>query len=469
MSYPLTDGLIDTLRYGSYLIASRLTIFRRGKRLTTVVLPTSKVQITMDRNSTYRSEGTITLEIIPTVPPPAYLPITPKGILAPFGNEVFVETKIESVTAAVSKYVPLGLFTIATTTVNDTGVDLSVTLKVYTRAWLISQRLFRTAYTVPAATGTLAGELQHLLSTAWNTTNSPLTFSGISKTGAQLKVPGQSFTQGNSPWTAALQMALSVGYEVWITTSTIVRPTTTEPPASIKPIVMARRVPTGYLGKITVTGTIKTIVTWEPTKSMGNPKPVWFFTTTATLVYGSGTGSGSSALYGDQYTTPVGTQVQLTTTGVYNEVVITGASQTTATGATTVTGTASVNTEPVIAVAATATPTQEMSINTSAIGVRPEFVTTSYITTTTGARQAAVSQLAQSLSDAWQITITTAPNPAIRIDDVISVTRPRLGLRTATVIVDTITHLISFATLMTITGRVIRNTTTKWKPSKGYA
>ena len=459
MSYPMTSAFTDMLRYGTFLVDARLTVFKKGKRVTTIILPVSTIRITMDRNSTFRCQGTIAVEVVPTVPPPPYLPVTPAGLLSPMENEIYVETRLLSKTTNADRYVPLGLFSIDTTKTDDTGVDLLVTVHVYTRAWRIGQNLFQKAYTVPAATGTLAGELEHLLTLAWDTPTAPLTFGGIMKTGATLKVPAQSFTQGTSPWTAAQQLALSVGYEVWITSATIVRPTTTAPPTSIKPIVMARRVPTGFLGHITVTGVTKTITTWLPTKSAGVQQPSWFFTTTKTLVYGSGTGQGDSALYGDQYTVPVGTQIQMTTTGVYNQVIMTGASPATAPGATNATGTAAANTKPIVAVATT--PKAETT------RVRPEFVSTSYITSVTGARQAAISHLAQSLADAWQVTVTTAPNPTLRINDIISITRPRLGLNQAIAIVDTITHTVSFSTLTTITGRIIKNNTTRWSVPKG--
>ncbi len=481
MSFPLTTGLIDTLRFGSYLIEARLTVFRKGKRITTLVFPVSTVKITMNRNSSYRTQGHITMELQPTVPPPVnaqglnQIPLTPRSVTSPFGNEVYVETRITSLTQSTFSWIPLGLFSIATTTVDDTGTDLVQTFQVYTRAWVIGQRLLKKAYQVPSSGGggTLAGELKNLLTMAWGTTTSPLTFSGITRLGANLKVPIQTFTQGTSPWTAAQQMALSVGYEIWITTATIVRTNTTTPPLSIHPIVMARPVPMGFLGWITLTTTTKVFE-----GSMGHAQPVWWFTTTKTLVYGSGTGQGSSALYGDQYTVPVGTQIQLNRTGVYNTVVLTGASTSTAPGATHIgpftvttvttktTGTAAVRTEPIIATAKTATSNSAMNVNTSAVGELPKFVTTSMIASAAGAQQAAISDLAQSLSDAWIVTVTTSPNPALRVNDVVSVTRPRLGLQTCTMIVDTITHTISFATLTTVTGRVIRNNTTQWKPPK---
>lgn len=409
----ITVNFIDSLRYGALLVEATCTVYRQGVA-TRFVVPVSSATFLVTRNAQVRRSGSLTAVIPSYIPPTPLLPNNPSSVLAPFGNEIKVRTRILSVTTQklTTKWVPLGLYQIATTTVDDTNTDLSVTLELYDRSWLIAQRLWKAPYNVPAVTGNFVTEIQHLIKTVWWTTP-PLKFQITPTT---QKVPKATFTAGSNPWTAAQQLAAAVGYELFFNATGVV---------------------VGY-----------------PVPTPQNLPVVWNFASTPDLVFGSGTGTGSTALFGSAYSTPTEVRVQMTRTAIYNDIIVTGTSTQVATGATTTTGNAYTNTQPVLGEAETLNPNSPMYVK-GPVGDIPEFVSSNFITKSTQAVLAANTYLKQSLSDAWQVYLTCAPNPIFDIDDVITITRPRLGLTNVRVVIDTISHKLTYATLTEITGRVV--------------
>ncbi len=410
-----TAGFVDTLRYGATLVASRLTVYSGGAP-TTTTLPVSALAVTVDRNSEFRRQGTITMQVVPSIPPPPILPVAPSSLLAPFGNEVFIEIGIASLptggkTAEIQQWVPLGLFAIATTTVQDTVNDLALTLAVYDRSWVISQRAFLQPYNFPATpSGNFVAEIMALLNQVWGPRPPALTYNIVP---TDATVPVASYGQGSDPWQAALDMANAVGYELFFDVNGVV---------------------TGY-----------------PIPDPATQPIFWNFTDQETAIFGAGgagSGGGSAQLFGSPYSTPVATTITMTRDGIYNDVFVTG------TGTSNAPYTASGNSQPVLASAGDTNPSSPTYVD-GGMGDIPQFVSTNLPTSTAQAQEMANNDLQAALAAAWQISIDIPPNPIFDVDQKVSITRPRVGLNNIFVVIDTVSFNVSYADTCTITGRVV--------------
>lgn len=400
----LTASLIDALRYGSTLVEARLTIYQDGNP-TEFTVPVSAASITIDRNSAQRRQGTITVEVIPSVPPPPLLPTSPASLLAPFGNELYLETGINTPGQPINWY-PSGLFSIATVTVDDSTVNLVVTVEVYDRSFVISQRAFKAPYNFPATpSGNFVAEMQTLLDQVWG--DRPALTYNITPTDAV--VPVASYNQGSDPWQAALDMATAVGYELFFDANGVV---------------------TGY-----------------PVPDPSTQPVIWNFTDDPTAIFGL-PGTGSAALEGSPYSTPVEVQMQMTRQGIYNDVFVTG------TGTSNAPQSNTGSSQPVLAEAADTNPQSSTYIN-GPLGDIPQFVSSNFPVTSAQAATTAASDLQVALSSAWTITISAPPNPIFDVDQVVTVTRPRIGIQNLKMVIDTVTLVIRYADLLQVTGRIV--------------
>ena len=417
-----TAAFIDTLRFGTYLVEARMTVYQNGLS-TSIIVPISTAQITVDRNSANRRQGSITAEFIPSVPPPANMPTDPTSLLAPFGTEIFLEFGVVTtaavvdqatqaiITPAVISWTPIGLLDIATTTVDDTTVDLTVTLDVYDRSWVISQRSFLQPYNIPATpSGLFEAEIQQLLNLVWNeSNNAPGLIFNIAQTDPPTLVPGASYNQGDDPWDACQDMASACGYELFFDVNGVV---------------------TGY----PIPDPTTTPITWN-------------FNDDPTVIYGD-PGTGSAALFGGVYSTPVECQNQMTRDGISNDFYVAG------TGSQTAPGSASGYEVPALARASDTNPRSATYIY-GGVGDVPTFTSSNLVLTNAQALAMAQNLLQNSISASWQITVTYPPNPIFDIDDCVTVTRPRMGLNNVKMVIDTITHSVNYADLSQITGRVV--------------
>lgn len=412
-----SSALTNVLRFGAVLVQARITILSNGVPVTTEYVPVSTMTVTVDRNSAQRRTGTITVEAVPSVPPPAMLPTNPQSMLAPFGNEVYIETGIATMPpgstteAKVAQWIPMGLFSIATSQVVDTGVDCVVSLSIYDRSWVISQRKLLTPYTFPATkSGEFAGEIQKLLNQVWDNPANPLQYNIVPTTAT---VPQASYNQGSDPWQAALDMAASVGYELFFNAYGV--------------------------------------VTALPIPVPADQPVTWRFTDNETAIYGlggSGSGGGSSVLFGSPYSTPVDVTVTMTRDGIYNDVIVTG------TGTSNTPTAAGGTGQPVLASASDNNPLSATYVN-GPVGNIPEFVSTNLTTSSSQAQDMANNDLQAALSAAWQVTITFPPGAVfLDIDDIVEISRPRIGLQ-QNVVIDTLEYQISYADTCKLTGRVV--------------
>lgn len=393
-------GFIDALRWGSSLVKTRLTVYQHGNP-TTYVVPVSTCDITVDRSAANRRTGSITVELVPTVPPAPEMPVSLDSALAPFGNEIFIELSMD--TAGGDNWVPVGLFDIATAQVTDSAADVTVTLGVYDRSWVIAQRHFVNPYNVPAAGGNFADEIVALLNQVWGA-SPPLTFNIVPTTAT---VPTASYNQGTDPWQTALDMAAAAGYELFFDTNgTVVG----------RPIPDPRQQPA-----------------------------VW--------VFGPDTVSASgllapSPIGNTPFTTPTGMVSTMTRDQIFNHVIVTG------TGTQNAAGSASGSTAPVTGSASDSNPNSSTYVS-GPMGDIPEFVQTPLATTTAVAQAMATNDLAAALSNAWTLQVSAPLHPLFEVDDVIAIYNPRLGLNGTRMVIDQIQFGVRYDALTVLTGRVI--------------
>ena len=423
--FPAGSEFVDAQRYGALLIDARFTVYEAGVPTgTPYYSAVSDGNFTIDRNSEFRRSGQITIEVIPILPPPPLVPANPDSLLAPFGNELFIETGIAAVGNTTSKgsklkvnWLANGLFVIATSTVDDTTIDMTVTLDLYDRSWTIAQRALLAPYNFPAtATGNFVEEIKKLLNFVWATNQQgfelpgqPLQYNIVPTSQV---VPIASYDQGSDPWQAAQDMAAAVGYELYFD------------PAGM---VVGKPIPNALTSPL-----------------------VWNFTDDSVIIAGLG-GTGSTALFGDAYSTPVEISVKMTRDGIYNHIIIQGTGDA---NAATYNG-AGIETagSPILAQAFDDNPVSPTYID-GPLGDIPNFVTSSLVTQA-GAQGMANNDLQVALSSAWQMTLAAAPNPIFDVDDCITVTRPRVGLNNARVVLDTITQTFNYSDQMQLTGRIL--------------
>lgn len=394
-------GFIDALRFGTFLVDARLTVYSSGAP-TRYLVPVSTVNITASRTAAQRSAGSITAELPSTVPPQAMMPTWPGSPLAPFGSEVFIEVALQTSAQPPSAWVPLGLFTIATSEVTDSGTDVTVTLTVYDRSWVIDQRAFRAPYSIPASTGYFDDEIRALVNQVWGSTP-PMKFN-LAPTDQQ--VPTASYNEGSSPWQAVMDMAAAAGQEVYFDENGV---------------LTAHAIP-------------------DPTT-----QPVVFsFGPNSVSVQGDLTHPVGSS----PYATPTGIVSTMTRDRVYNDVIVSG------TGTQNVPSSTNPGAAPVRAEAKD-TNNNSPTFFAGPVGDVPEFVQTPLATTQAAAQAIADNDLQAALAQAWTLQVSVPLNSLLQIDDVIQVTDPRIGLNNKRMVIDTIAHGVSYDASTQITGRVL--------------
>ena len=400
--YQASTGFINALRFHSQLAGARLTVYSNGVP-TQFLAPLASAQITVDRLSAQRRQGTITVSLTLSIPPPPLLPTNTSSPLAPFGNEVFLEYGLIR-QDGIEEFVPLGLFALATSTVDYETSNLTVTLQVFDRSWIISQRALLAPYNFPAAGGNFVNEIEALLNQVWGS-NIPALSYNITPTTAT--VPTASYNEGSDPWQAAQDMADAVGYELFFDLNGTV---------------------VGY-----------------PTQNPNNLPVVWQFADgSLTAVSGAGGSTGTEPQLGSSpYTTPVAVAVTMTRDRVFNDFIVTGVG--------------SGNTTPVRGESKDTNVFSPTYVG-GPVGDIPSFVSSNIITGTAQANQAAATDLQQSLSQVWQISVSSPPNPLFDIDDVVQIFQPWLGLSGVSVVIDNIMHVVRYDAVTVVTGRVFSTT-----------
>lgn len=418
------------MRFGSFLVAARLTLYQNGASLA-ITLPVSYGTFTVDRNSAQRRTGELTIEIPPQIPPQTisvagtqqpFLPISPSSPLAPFGNEVFVELTVMGPADAVgvNGWVPMGLYAVATSTIDDSGNDMTVTLDLYDRSFIFARWGLLSNYSVPAAGGNLEAEIKALLSYSWNNNGPgrviggsvavPSYITGANFAPTTYTVPSGIYNQGQDPWAACLDMASSAGYELYF---------------DVKGILTGKPAPGSPAG-----GSLNSLpVVWG-----FNPGEV------------SATGTFQHALGGTPYTSPIAASLQMTRDKIYNDYWVSAVGPN--------------NLSPSQSEARDSN-SQSPTYYGGPIGDIPYFVYDSSITTAGQALAEAQYLLAVSISDSWTVSVSSPLNPLFEIDDVAYMLNPRWGGTFASdpgqkFIVDSLTTSIRYDVATMVSGRVIQ-------------
>lgn len=417
-----SNAFINALRWGSYLVAAQLQIYYKGQA-TGIYLPVSTADFTFDRNSEQRRSGQLTVEVLPTVPPQtvsldgvtqvSLLPISPTAALAPFAQQIGVQLQVigEGGTLDPNGWVPMGIYAIGESTIDDTTNNVVITLKLFDRSWVLSNWKLVAPYTVPASTGVLQDEITALINHVWTTqgpASPPTPPWSYSIVPSSYVVPTGTYNQGQDPWQACLDMAASAGYELFfdVNGNVVGHPAPGSPASTTYPTL--------------------------------NSIPVSWGFDVNTL---SAQGVSSHSLGGTPFTTPAAMAMQILRDGIFNDFWVAAVGQNNFSG--------------LRQQEAADTNTQSPTYYRGVMGDNPSFVYDSLITSTAQALAEAQYNLALSLSKVWQLSLDTSLNPLFDIDDVFSVTNPRLGLSAQKVIIDTIHTSIRYDALTTLTGRVI--------------
>ncbi|HEX7355249.1 MAG TPA: hypothetical protein VF288_10505 [Mycobacteriales bacterium] len=405
-----SSAFVDALRFGSAIVMGQVTVMANGAA-TQYTVPLSDVQITIDRTSENRRQGQVTMVLDPTVPPSPLMPTGPSSLLAPFGNEVKVEFSLVGDEGTPMQWIPCGVFAIATTTVEDSTTDVTITLDLYDRSWVIAQRTLLAPYNVPAVGGAFEAEIAHLLDQVWSqSSNMPALVYNITPT--DYVVPAGTYNQGEDPWQAALDMAQSAGYELFFDVNGVVTgfpiPDPTAQPVSW----------TFNPASVTAVGQLNAPSTYDYQVSQ-NP-----------------------------FSTPAAVTVTMTRDQVYNDFWVS------ATGPNNAPSTTDTTAAPVQAEAKDSNPASPTYVG-GGMGDVPQFTSDSLITSLAQAQAEADYDLAQALAQSWTVQVECPPNPLFDIDDVFSIVNPRVGLTGQKVVVDQVQFDISYAATTQLQGRVI--------------
>lgn len=505
-----SNGFIDTLRFGATLIVAQLTIYQysnAGSIVSQQGLPCSGCNITVDRNSAIRRSGSLTVELIPSTPPPPLLPTAPPTAakpqpLAPFGNEIGI-----SLGLAVGNQAPTQLgFLTGGIGAGSIGAQIAVPNG--------------------GSLGFTIGDTIVIGSAA------PVIVTGITGTGPYLVYFLQTPLSSSQPPDAAVQHVQFVSLGLFTVTTTTVDSTANNLVVTLDVsdrsfVLDARELTAPYTFPATESGTYEDEVVALLTQAWGTnpnlpplqfsfsdiqnpivptatynqgtspwqmaldlaqvagnelyvdmngvvtshqyPNPVttpvtWFFTDQDSQIFSN---PNKTIISGSPYTVPVGVEVAFTRDGIHNDVYITGSgsqnapgvstSSSTATGVVVSTSTSS--SSPVLGHAADQNPTSATYIG-SVLGDLPNFTSSNLVPTASQAQAMASLDLAMSISSAWQITVTAPPNPLFDVDDVVSVNHPSIGIvgpngQGLCMIVDTISTGVRYDEVTTVTGRVI--------------
>jgi len=378
--YPIPPDVLNALN-GSCNISGHVDILRSG--LVVVSAPIESASVTVSRTAAQRR----TCSVVLADSDGSLVPENPDDPVAPNGNEIRVWYDIALPTGVVS--VPMITATIVTVKVEDTGVDLTLTVQGADRSWFFGQLKFITPYTVAASISPLEA-VQQMLVDMWP--GAPLNLS-IAPTDALTPSPAGVIRADKPVWQAATLLAQSAGMELFF-----------DP-----------------LGTCVM----------QPVPDPSTVAPCWVLTDL-----------NPSALKGVSRT--------LTRDKVYSayEVIGVGSVPTVLKS-----GKTSIKHVPILAVAEDANPNSPTYAQ-GPFGVVAEIVRTTFVTSAAQGQAMAEAALAQQLGKIESVVVHAIPNPALDIDDVVTVERSR-AWTTGNYVVDSVTFTIGLEPSMQIGGRKV--------------
>jgi hypothetical protein len=273
--YPLPANVQDALVNGAQM-GGHINIMRAGVTLASPSFETAS--ITVDRTAACRRTGKVTLVDTDGT----LTPQDPSSMLAANGNEIRVWYDI-FLPGGGTFSVPMATLTIVTTTVEDSGIDCTITVEGSDRSWDFQQRKFVQPYTV-AAGQPVDQAITDMLNFAWSGSG-PLVYN-LGLTDATTPAPAGVIKQSKDPWTQATLLANSAGFEMYpdVMGTIVAQPT---PDPTTQPVVWQfdEQVPSGMKGakrvftrsgvfsafEVTGTGSVATVLASGKTSSKSVP------------------------------------------------------------------------------------------------------------------------------------------------------------------------------------------------------
>lgn len=358
------------------------------------ILPWQQLEsatVSASRTAASRRQCTVTFTDIAGI-----APTSPSSALAPNGNEVRIWFGVTYPNGGWD-VVPLGTFAISKVEVYDVGTDVTVTVSGYDRSWTIKQRVFEFPYTV-AAGQPVDQAIMAMLNTGWKPPGSNvegLTYNIVPTTSTTPSPPG-TLKPGKDPWTNALLLAASVGYELYF---------------DRMGTVIGRPVP-------------------DPTKQ----NPVMTLTDLA-----------PSGMKGAKRT--------FSREGIFSAFETVGTGSTTSTTTTKYGVRTTAKSVPIYAVAADLNPASP-TYALGPFGVVTQVTRDTSVTSQEQGNAMSAGLLAKQQGAMETVSIDAVPNPALEIDDVVQVTASRVyadGLY----VIDTIDFTVAYDASMTLGGRPV--------------
>jgi hypothetical protein len=147
-----------------------------------------------------------------------WTPSTTTDLLTPYGNEMRFYRGIsgQDIGSGIDEYIPLGVFSIADVNIYDSGDGYMITLAGFDRARKVSRAKLADDYVMPtnlnwalAIRQLIAARYPGVIfsgdATQWATKTSEVTPLGVPLV----------FKTGDDPWEKALQMARTIGYDLY--------------------------------------------------------------------------------------------------------------------------------------------------------------------------------------------------------------------------------------------------------------
>lgn len=203
----VTDAFLDEIRK-SHTVVSYVDVITHDNR--TFRLAATDGTVNVDRTADVRRRCTVTC----VDPDGTITPLNAESILTPFGTELRPYRGVlytSGVRAGATEVVPLGVFRLSKATVSDSvGGSVDIKLEAYDLSRTVRRDKFTDVYTVAAGTNIVAA-----IKTILGRTFPDLIFDTFAS--SVVSTAPLVFDADSDPWAAAVQLATSIGCEIFFT------------------------------------------------------------------------------------------------------------------------------------------------------------------------------------------------------------------------------------------------------------
>lgn len=188
-------------------------VFRRGQSLGAI--PVLGGDWTDDRFASVRRRCSLSLPALPELIPTKDWKAD--NGLWPVGNEVQLRVGVQYDDGSTES-VPAGRYRLTRPTLQDTGVDITLTVEGYDRSRVVSRNRFTKPYAVRKGTDyatAIKALIKSRIPTLAETDYRFIMTTNGSSGGRSFSTPDLLFTNNDDPWTKATEMAESIGAELF--------------------------------------------------------------------------------------------------------------------------------------------------------------------------------------------------------------------------------------------------------------